>query len=149
MNTTVQERLLTQLLALQEKKPIWSIVSFFTPKDFDDATKMHPFLIVMLDNIRWRATQLAGQDVKMVITSDARPGDDKSTHGETPCLGVDVRARESRDRYFLIKAALELGITRIGVYCDDLHVHFDVGDFIKPDKYPTQVMWVRKCGSDE
>lgn len=141
---TVQSRMLAQILKWDKGRPVWGLVTYMTPKDFDSPAMIHPLLIIMLDNVRWRATQLAGRDVKVTVTSDFRDGDDK-THGERPALGVDIRAKEARDRHFLLKAAYEVGFNRIGIYCDDDHLHLDIGDYIYPLKYDADVSWVRKC----
>lgn len=145
-NITVQERFLSQIVAHYDmEKPIWSVVRYMTPADFTSPTSIHPLLIILADNIRWRATQLAGRDVKVIVTSDHRPDDEGSSHGEKLALGLDIRAKSSRDRYYLHKATFELGITRIGVYCDDDHLHVDIADYFFPDKYDAQVEWVREC----
>ena len=122
----------------------WNLLKFITPDDFKKPAKQHPIWLLYLDSLRWEATRLAGRTVRVIITSDYREGDPK-THGTNPCVAADIRAKTSGDRYFLLWAAFNLGIKRIGLYCDDLHLHFDIGDLIYGGKWPTEVAWVREC----
>ena len=122
----VHERLITMLLALNSGTSVWALCKFMTPGDFSRPSKIKPFLVIMLDCTRWEATRAAGHAVKLIVTDDWRENDDL-THGEG--LGVDVRSKKARNRHWLLNAATVVGITRIGVYCDDLHLHFDVGGY--------------------
>ena len=144
---TGAERLRQKIIAfsLEENSQLpWKHLKYITPNDFKNPAKQHPIWLLYLDNLRWEATRLAGRNIKVIITSDFRPGD-KKTHGTDPCVGSDVRVKTSGDRYFLLWAAFNLGIKRIGLYCDDLHLHFDIGDLIYGGKWPTEVAWVREC----
>lgn len=142
--TTIQERLLIMILRWHDGESIWKICEYMSKRDFKHPTVIHPLLVIMLDCVRADATKRAGHKVPVVITSDWRSGDDK-THGEVPCLGVDLRAKTSKQRYFLLTAATEVGFTRKGIYCDDLHLHLDIGNLIDNVKYPRNVTWVREC----
>lgn len=51
-------------------------------------------------------------------------------------VAVDIRANNNANKYKIIKAALECGVTRIGVYAS--WVHIDIGD--RYGKTP-QVVW--------
>ena len=87
--------------------------------------------------------------VVVVVTDDLRKGADDSEHGQEPhYVGVDVRSKKSRDRYYLLKAAFAIGFQRIGIYCDDLHLHFGIGDVVETKhEFDPYVCWVRKCDS--
>lgn len=138
--------LLTTYGLKETKLPPWGLLSYIKPTDFKNPTKMHPVFLFYLESLRWEASRLAGENIPIFITSDFRAGDDK-THGTDPCVGADVRCRTSRERFFLLQAAFNIGIKRIGIYCDDLHLHFDIGDLIYGSaKWPTEVAWVRECG---
>lgn len=50
-------------------------------------------------------------------------------------LAVDIRAHDSITRFKIVKALLDSGFTRVGVY--NLHVHADVDDSL-----PQGVLWV-------
>lgn len=50
-------------------------------------------------------------------------------------LAVDIRAHDSVTRFKMVRALLDAGFTRIGVY--DKHVHADVDDSL-----PQGVIWV-------
>lgn len=126
--------------------PPWRFLKYITPADFKHPTKIHPVLLIYLDCLRWEATRLANRSLPVIVTDDYRADDTDSTHGAKPCLGADIRCKSSSDRYHLLHAAFNLGITRIGIYCDDLHLHFDIGDKIDPALWPTEVAWVRECG---
>lgn len=143
---TVQERINAQLVEWDRSLPPWHLLRYVTPKAFENPGMMHGFLLIMLDALRWQATRLAQKEIPIIITSDYRKGDDK-THGEQPCLGVDIRVRNSEERFYLLKAAFDVGFTRIGIYCDDHHLHVDIGDYVKGGKYPANTVWVRECAA--
>ena len=142
---SVDQRKFDQLHRLNTKdESIWSILEYYEPNEFNYGARISHLLLIMLDSARWEATRLAGEDIRFTITSDFRERDDK-THGEDPCLGVDIRVRSSRARYFILQGLLNAGFTRIGIYCDDAHIHADIGDLFFSDKYPAEVSWVREC----
>jgi len=95
----------------------------------------HEF-VTMLD----KARGFAG--VPFVITSGYRTpeknskvgGVENSTH--TNGLGADIKCTDSAVRFKMIKAFLEAGFTRIGIYT--AHIHVDMG---KNPQYPENVVW--------
>lgn len=99
----------------------WRGVSFFARDEFDSPEEMSLELVTLLDAIR------RDVDAPMIVTSSYRPGDARA-HGKG--LAVDVSDNAQGDdvsahwRYRVLKAALEHGIRRCGVY--DRHVHLDV-----------------------
>ena len=105
------------------------------PRNFT-ATEVYglkPKLVSMLDDARDLAK------TSFVITSGFRSGDTKA-HG----LGkaVDLRCRTSNKRMRMVKALLEVGFKRIGVY--DKHLHADIATKADAPKYDQNVMWWNK-----
>ena len=136
-----------------EGKSQWGVTDYMTQKDFTNAALCHPMLLLKLDCLRWEATRMIMMDtgdtkarVIVVVTSDLRKGDDKEHGVEPHYVGVDIRVQSSTARYYLLKAAFAVGFQRIGIYCDDLHIHLGVGDLVETDKeFDPFVCWVRKC----
>jgi hypothetical protein len=83
--------------------------------------------------------ELAG--VPLVVTSGLRDGNPNSEHSTGE--GVDVSDNSNGDdisssfRYKVVRAAILLGFTRIGVY--DRHVHLGISS-----THPQEVMWWAK-----
>lgn len=90
----------------------WRNIEHFEPIEFDGP--MHIGFVGKLDRARTQS------GVPFVISSGFRAGDD-GAHG----LGraVDIRCRDSRSRFCILKALLGQGFKRIGVY--DKHIHVD------------------------
>ena len=157
----VQERQIWMLIQFyHHEKSIWSLLKHFTPADFNWPAKIHPLLLIKLDCARWEATrlrQIRNNDqllqVPFVVTSDHRPGDPKA-HGENPSLAVDLSCKketaenydmtEAQYRWYILQGLLAVGFNRVGHYAGDLHLHADIGDYIKPSKYPVDRNWVHK-----
>jgi hypothetical protein len=99
---------------------------------------IHPLLWIVLEAMR------LGTNVPVIVTSHHRPNSD-TTHGEFPSLAADLRGRPSRNRRLLYLAAESLGVTRIGHYCTDDHLHVDIGNFENIAKWPDEVTWLGKC----
>jgi len=152
----VQARLIWMLYQVYTNPDasIWNLVKYIGPAEMKFATKADHLLLIMLDCVRWEATRqiqmLTGNPdsaVKVIITSDYRAGDTDSEHGQDPFVGIDLRVKSSRARHFLIRAAHTVGFTRIGIYCDDNHIHLGIGDF-KGLPFDSHVTWVRECPKD-
>lgn len=95
---------------------IYDDLRHFTAAEFaPHADKMSPDLLSMLDDARYDA------GIPFVITSHYRPGDD-GAHGRG--LAVDIRARGSAHRMRIVRALLDQGFPRVGVY--DAHIHADI-----------------------
>jgi zinc D-Ala-D-Ala carboxypeptidase len=89
-----------------------------------------PALVERLVDARKRAM------VPFVITEGLASGGShvpNSAHGRG--LAVDLRAHDSVTRFKMVKALLDAGFARVGVY--DKHVHADVDDSL-----PQGVLWV-------
>jgi uncharacterized protein YcbK (DUF882 family) len=71
-------------------------------------------------------------------------GEDKSEHGYPEgCLGADLDANTSREKWQLVDALRQAGFTRIGLYHNRGSVHAGVGDAVDPETWPANVLWVR------
>lgn len=81
----------------------------------------------------------------MTITSGYRckdhPVEAKKPIPGTHNLGcaVDIACTDSRERFEIIKLAIQSGITRIGLAKG--FVHIDFANKIKPKNFPENVMW--------
>ena len=110
---------------------IWDELDYFTPDEFDYPDEMNEEFLLVLDLVRERA------GVPFVITSDYRPGDPRA-HGHG--LAVDIADDQGHDgisstfRFKVVRAALQMGVRRIGVY--DKHVHLDCWE-----DGPQEVLW--------
>lgn len=83
-------------------------------------------------------------DAVFVITSGLRlPSENESLPGAVSNsshlagLGVDIRTTDSTSMFKIVKALLEAGFTRIGLYVKDRHIHVDC-DSTKPQN----VIWI-------
>lgn len=110
-------------------RAIWSELRHFKPAEFGaEYERMDEDLLRRLDRVR----ELAG--VPMVVSSAWRsiPPGKPPEHGRGKA--VDISCTSSRARMALVRAAIEVGFRRIGVY--DRHLHFGVDDTL-----PQDVMW--------
>jgi len=119
----------------------WKVIRYFKPKEFDSPDKpgsgmgMHWELVSKLDSIR----STIGQPLQ--VTSGIRTeehnaevgGVDGSAHTEG--YGVDLACRVSQLRFLIIQAALNVGISRIGIARTFVHLDAD------PTK-PVRVAWL-------
>lgn len=119
----------------------WNQLRYFTPREFDDHTSpgtgilMKWSLVSKLDSIR----STIGRP--MVVISGYRTlehnaevgGVDSSAHTEG--YAADIACRDSRLRLLIIQAALNIGISRIGIGSSFIHLDTD------PTK-PVQVAWL-------
>jgi len=105
--------------------PNYEVLNHFTASEFNEPDKMNQLLLALLDQMRG----IAGIPIK--ITSSYREGDPLS-HGDGD--GVDLACGSSGERFSLVRAAIEAGFVRIGVY--DQHIHVDVSS-----RLPQNVMW--------
>lgn len=110
---------------------------YFDREEFDNFDKMDKEFLQLLDKVR----HLSG--VPMVITSDWRSKKkNKEVNGKPDSAhlygyAVDVACSNSVARMALIKAAIEVGITRIGVA--DNFIHLDIAD--RYTTKPPNVLW--------
>lgn len=115
---------------------------YFTNDDFKGASpscsisQMSPDLLAKLD----RAREVAG--IPFVVTSAYRPSSwdiakgrsGNGAHTRTPGLAVDIRCRNSRERWLIVMAAVAVGFPRIGVAKGFVHLDIDTS-------LPNPVLW--------
>ena len=94
----------------------------FKPSEFKFPDKLDKDLVYLLDDIRSMAR------VPIFITSDYRPTETTSAHhlGQAVDISDNLAglAPSSRWRIRILRAALALNVSRIGIY--DRHIHIDV-----------------------
>jgi uncharacterized protein YcbK (DUF882 family) len=95
---------------------------------------LEPALVARLDEARHRA------GVPFIITSGRRTPEENAALGGAPDSAhlrgwaVDIRVTSSAARFAIVKAALECGFLRVGVY--NGHVHLDCDPSL-----PVRVCW--------
>lgn len=127
---------------------VWREISpQFTRAEFRDPDSMAVEALRLLHRIRVRA------GVPFRLVSDARtpatnPGASKSAHLERPCTAIDLRVVNSAERFAIVRAAIQEGVIRIGVYPPTEYqratwgknagsIHLDASTAL-----PQNVMWV-------
>lgn len=92
-----------------------------------DVSQIHPELADKLRSIQsilgWPLTFTSGFRPKSWELAKGRDG--SSTHSKTPGLAVDVSAIDSHTRYKVVIAAGAVGIPRIGVGKNFVHLDID------------------------
>jgi uncharacterized protein YcbK (DUF882 family) len=138
MNEPQRHFLKLVFLHYAEGKSLKDILRYMKWEHSQYGSKVHPLLWIILESIRY------GAGVPVHVTSHFRSMSD-TTHGELPALGVDIRGRPSRSRMALHDAARAIGVSRIGHYCTDDHMHIDIGDLVNSEKWADEVFWLGKC----
>lgn len=116
------------------RKEQWDLLDHFTEdEDWGDPAKMDFGFMMMLDRCR----RVAG--IPFSISSGFRE-DDNGVLDSAHEVGkaADIRVSHGHHRFIIVRAALFVGINRIGVY--DKHVHLDTWD----DAPATHVIWSGK-----
>lgn len=102
---------------------------YFSPSEFKRCTpscsidQMDPAFLAKLDQLREKA------DIPLVLNSAYRSPAWEIRQGRTGTgahtlgLAVDIRCNTSQNRYKIVRAAIECGITRIGI--GKTYVHLD------------------------
>lgn len=106
-------------------------LKYFSPSEFAKCTPsckitdMDADFLSLLDECRERA------GIPFVLNSAYRTKSWEKSHGRngtsTHCLGqaVDIRCNTSANRFKIVKAALEVGIPRIGIGKTFIHLDID------------------------
>jgi hypothetical protein len=102
-----------------ETHTVWSdIAPEITPRDFRFPHQMRVGTLKRLSRVRRKCK------VPFRFVSDHRPpernaavgGATGSAHMGVPCCAVDLRVQSSVERFAIVRAALEEGFARIGIY---------------------------------
>lgn len=121
---------------------------YFKPEEFKrctpacDISQIEPFLLQQLDKLRERVHQ------PLVITSAYRSVEYEKQMGRSGssahCQGtaVDIRCHSVRNRFKILKEALSLGFTRIGIAQN--YIHLDVSL-----THDDEVVWLYPSGIGE
>ena len=124
---------------------LWSEIKHFVVGEFDSpddagsGIKMNIELVKLLDRIR--------DDCKFpfIINSGFRtPEHNKRVGGVAGSahemgLACDIRTDSSSDRFAILKAAFKLGVARVGLGKDFIHIDIDYSK-------PQNVAWPYPCG---
>ena len=112
-------------------------LTYFKPSEFNHYELMNPVLLRLLDLAR------ATLGKPIYITSSFRTAADNIACGgskfSTHLTGdaVDIRCNDAEYRFELLKALIDVGFRRIGIYPN--HIHVDVGYFHQDVSSP--VIW--------
>ena len=119
----------------------WKLIRHFSPHEFDSpdspgsGRNMQWSIVSKLDSIRSTIGQpmVVNSGYRTPEHNDEVGGVDGSAHSEG--YAVDIACRVSRLRFLIIQAALDVGISRIGIARTFVHLDTD------PSK-PVQVAWL-------
>jgi hypothetical protein len=119
-------------------RPLIEVLTYFKNEFRRDGDKGHPLLWLVLDAVR----EELGEPI--IVTSLHR-GSSKTTHGQMPALAVDIRGwAGSHYRMKVVDAAREVGVSRIGLYWSDMHIHLDIGNLANLEQWAEEVMWLEE-----
>jgi len=116
---------------------------YFSESEFRRCTpscereQMQQSTLDMLDNIRRKA------GIPLILNSAYRTPKWDKEHGHsgsgahTKGYAADIRCKDSANKYKIVRAAMELGVPRIGVYENFIHVDND-------PSLPQNVLWYGK-----
>lgn len=102
-------------------------MKYFTESEFNQFEKMNPKLLEMLDQLR----EAYGYPIKLTSTyrSPDHPIEAKKTKPGEHAYGaaVDIACVGGEATFKLVKAAIEVGFTRIGISRKNNFVHVGIG----------------------
>jgi zinc D-Ala-D-Ala carboxypeptidase len=102
-------------------------MKYFNESEFKEFDKMDRALLIMLDNLR----EVYGYPIKLTSTyrSPEHPIEAKKAKPGEHAYGaaVDIACVGGEATYKLVKAAIEVGFTRIGISRKNNFVHVGVG----------------------
>jgi uncharacterized protein YcbK (DUF882 family) len=102
-------------------------MKYFNESEFSEFDKMDKALLIMLDNLR----EVYGYPIKLTSTyrSPEHPIEAKKAKPGEHAYGaaVDIACVGGEATYKLVKAAIEVGFTRIGISRKNNFVHVGVG----------------------
>jgi zinc D-Ala-D-Ala carboxypeptidase len=117
----------------------WTLIKHFKPSEFKEPEKMGFEMMRWLDLVRERA------GVPFRITSSYRSpeynkevgGAKDSAHTDVPCDAVDIGKPTNEARYKIIRAAMDCGCQRLGLYQNG-SIHLDRSE----DSRPAPRIWI-------
>jgi zinc D-Ala-D-Ala carboxypeptidase len=102
-------------------------MKYFEESEFSEFDKMDPSLLIMLDNLR----EEYGYPIKLTSTyrSPDHPIEAKKSKPGEHAYGaaVDIACVGGEATFKLVKAAIEVGFTRIGISRKNNFVHVGIG----------------------
>ena len=106
----------------------FNLSEFDSPDDVDSGDNMDVDFIRKLDEAR----ETAGIPFK--VNSGYRTpfhntmvgGVKDSSHMNIPCCAVDIEAKDSKTRFLIISSAIKVGINRIGIGKNFIHLDSDI-----------------------
>lgn len=119
-------------------RPLMEVLTYFKNEYRRDGDNADPLLWLVLDAIREELNE-------PIILTSLRRDNSKTTHGTNPALGADIRGwRGSQYRMKIVDAARSVGVSRIGLYWSDMHIHVDIGNLVDKGKWVEEVMWLEE-----
>ncbi len=123
----------------------WAKCKAFTPQEFNYPHKLGYEFVMWLEQVRARAgvPMHPSSDWRDPARNEAAGGASKSAHMDALCDAADFAGETpgvpmpGKHRLAIVKAALELGCTRIGIY-ENGSVHLDRTE----DRRPSS-LWVK------
>lgn len=95
---------------------VWGEISpELIPAEFHAPEKMDVDFLRLMSKVR-RAAKVPFRIVSDSRTPETNPGAEQSAHLELPCKAIDLRVITNYERFAIIRAALALGVRRIGIY---------------------------------
>jgi uncharacterized protein YcbK (DUF882 family) len=102
-------------------------MKYFEESEFSEFDKMDPVLLAMLDNLR----EAYGYPIKLTSTyrSPEHPIEAKKSKPGEHAYGaaVDIACVGGEATFKLVKAAIEVGFTRVGISRKNNFVHVGIG----------------------
>ena len=108
-------------------------IKYFNLSEFDSPDEMNSGNNMDLDFLRKldEAREIAGIPFKVnsgyrsVSHNKKVGGVSDSSHIKIPCCAVDINIKGSRDRFLVMSAAIKVGINRIGIGKNFIHLDTD------------------------
>ena len=105
----------------------FNLSEFDSPDEVDSGYNMDSQFMRKLDEAR----EIAGIPFKVnsgyrsVAHNKKVGGVKNSSHIKIPCCAADIQVKDSRDRFLVISAAIKVGINRIGIGKNFIHLDTD------------------------
>lgn len=125
--------MLSEIIKINKNISVMEVVSlkWFKNTDFDSKDLPNSWVNMDFEFMRLIDELRSRVGLPIIINSAFRTQshnlkvEGKSNSSHTRGLAVDLRISSSQHRFLIVKCALELGITRIGVYKTFIHLDID------------------------